>query len=109
MVNGREVFAFTLNEVPKFIHDYIKKIKKKVFFKKYFFHQASGFILDNLARKFDEKLVYKNVKYIGNTTSSSIPISIKLALKSKKIKKGDNLLLCGFGVGLSISIVSLKI
>jgi 3-oxoacyl-[acyl-carrier-protein] synthase-3 len=108
-MNGREVFAFTLNQVPKFIHDYIKKIKKKVFFKKYFFHQASGFILDNLARKFDEKLVYKNVKYIGNTTSSSIPISIKLALKSKKIKKGDNLLLCGFGVGLSISIVSLKI
>ena len=64
---------------------------------------------DNLARKFDKKLIYKNVKYIGNTTSSSIPISIKLALKSKEITKGDDLLLCGFGVGLSISIVSVKI
>ena len=53
--------------------------------------------------------VYKNVKYIGNTTSSSIPISLKLAMKSKDIKKGDDLLLCGFGVGLSISIVSIKI
>lgn len=108
-MNGREVFSFTLNEVPKFIQNYLNNIKKKVKFKKYFFHQASGFILDNLARKFDKKLIYKNIKHIGNTTSSSIPISIKLALKSKKIKKKDNILLCGFGVGLSISIISVKI
>lgn len=109
-MNGREVFAFTLNEVPKFINNYLKKVKKnKNSFKKFFFHQASGFILDNLSRKYGEKLVYKNVKYIGNTTSSSIPISLKLAMKSKAIKKGDDLLLCGFGVGLSISIVSIKI
>jgi len=109
-MNGRDVFAFTLNEVPKLINRYLKNTnKKKIFYKKFFFHQASGFILDNLARKFDKGLIFKNVKYIGNTTSSSIPISLKLALKSKKIKKGDDLLLCGFGVGLSISIVSIKI
>ena len=109
-MNGREVFAFTLNEVPKFINNYLKNIKRsKNFFKKFFLHQASGFILDNLSRKYGKDLVYKNVKYIGNTTSSSIPISLKLALKSKDIKKGDDLLLCGFGVGLSISIVSIKI
>jgi len=109
-MNGREVFAFTLTEVPRFINEYLKKIKKsKNFFKRFFLHQASGFILDNLSRKYGNDLIYKNVKYIGNTTSSSIPISLKLALKSKNIKKGDNILLCGFGVGLSISIVSIKI
>ena len=110
MMNGREVFAFTLNEVPKFIHKYLQKLKRgRNYYKKFFLHQASGFILDNLARKFDKKLIYKNVKNIGNTTSSSIPISLKLALESNSIKKGDDLLLCGFGVGLSISIVSIKI
>tara|TARA_B110000259_G_C13946558_1_gene374984 strand:+ start:142 stop:1050 length:909 start_codon:yes stop_codon:yes gene_type:complete len=109
-MNGSEVFAFTLNEVPKLINQYLKKIKKRKFLiKKFFLHQASGFILDNLARKFNKGLIYKNVKHIGNTTSSSIPISLKLALKSKKIKNGDNLLLCGFGVGLSVSIVSITI
>ena len=37
-MNGREVFAFTLNEVPKFINEYLKKIKKgKNFFKNFFF------------------------------------------------------------------------
>ena len=32
-MNGREVFAFTLTEVPRFINEYLKKIKKS---KKFF-------------------------------------------------------------------------
>ena len=37
----------------------------------------------------------------GNTISSSIPIVVYEAIKCGKAKKGDTILLAGFGVGLS--------
>ena len=38
---------------------------------------------------------------IGNTVSSTIPIALSEAIKIKKVKPGDKILLCGFGTGLS--------
>ena len=38
---------------------------------------------------------------IGNTVSASIPIALKRAEEEGKLHKGDKVLLCGFGVGLS--------
>ena len=108
-MNGKEVFGFTLDEIPKHINKYLKKINRlKNYYRKFFLHQASGIILDNLGRKLDKKLIYKNIKNIGNTTSSSIPISLKIAYQKNEIKKGDDLLLCGFGVGMSLSIASIN-
>jgi len=109
-MKGSDVFAFTLEQVPLNIKKYLKRYKKKIsFFKKIFLHQASGIILDNLKRKLNSDIIYKDIKYIGNTTSSSIPISIANAKRRGKIKKNDNLLLCGFGVGLSLGITSVKL
>ncbi len=106
---GSDVFAFTLEQVPSNIKKYLKRYKKKLsYFKKIFLHQASGVILDNLKRKLKSDKVYKNIKHIGNTTSSSIPISLANAKKQGVIKKNDNLLLCGFGVGLSLGIATIK-
>tara|TARA_Y100000816_G_scaffold117635_1_gene82505 strand:+ start:1584 stop:2306 length:723 start_codon:yes stop_codon:yes gene_type:complete len=106
---GSDVFAFTLEQVPHNINKYLKRYKKKLsYFKKIFLHQASGVILDNLERKLNSSKVFKKIKYIGNTTSSSIPISLAMAKKQGVIKKNDNLLLCGFGVGLSLAIASIK-
>jgi len=107
---GSEVFAFTLEQVPLNINKYLKKYKKKLnFYKKIFFHQASGIILENLKRKLNSNNVYIDIRDIGNTTSSSIPISIANAKKKGEIKNNDNLLLCGFGIGLSIGITSIKL
>jgi 3-oxoacyl-[acyl-carrier-protein] synthase-3 len=109
-MNGTDVFAFTLEQVPLNINKYLKRYKRNLsFYEQVFFHQASGIILENIKKKFNTKKIYKDIKDIGNTTSSSIPISIKNAQKKKIIKKDDNLLLCGFGVGLSLGIVSIKV
>ena len=48
-----------------------------------------------------------DLKY-GNTTSSSIPIALKRAIKKKKIKKGQGNNF-GFGVGLAWGITSVII
>ena len=38
---------------------------------------------------------------VGNTVSASIPIALKDAWDEGKVKRGDRVLLSGFGVGLS--------
>ena len=43
----------------------------------------------------------KSLKYYGNTSSATIPLSIDLAIKEGKIKKDDLILLVGFGGGLA--------
>ena len=59
--------------------------------------------LDSLTKilKIKSDKVYENIGNVGNTVSASIPIAIKDAQQQGKIKKGDKVLLSGFGVGLS--------
>lgn len=45
----------------------------------------------------------------GNTVSSTIPMSLELALERKLIKAGDQVVLVGFGVGLSWGAVLIEV
>ena len=47
-----------------------------------------------------EKLIIE-LDDIGNTVSFSIPIAIKKSIDKGVIKKGDTIMVAGFGVGLS--------
>ena len=44
---------------------------------------------------------YVNLDKYGNTSAATIPIAIDEARNEGKIKKGDRLLLVGFGGGLT--------
>jgi 3-oxoacyl-[acyl-carrier-protein] synthase-3 len=48
-----------------------------------------------------QEKVFNFMEEVGNTISSSIPIVLYEAIKCGKAKKGDTILLAGFGVGLS--------
>ena len=69
----------------------------------FIFHQASKIVIDNIVRRLElpEEKVFRNYQRIGNTVSASIPIALKDAVSEKKIKKGDLVMLIGFGVGYS--------
>lgn len=69
----------------------------------FIFHQASQLVLDSLQKSLDlpSQKVYNNLAQIGNTVSSSLPIAIKDALDQGRIKRGNKILLSGFGVGFS--------
>jgi len=47
-----------------------------------------------------EKFIF-NSEYVGNTVSSTIPISMKKLLEQKAISHDEKIILAGFGVGLS--------
>jgi 3-oxoacyl-[acyl-carrier-protein] synthase-3 len=110
IMSGTSVFNFSINEVTNEVEKFLKKNKiEKKKIKYFLFHQASKIVLDNLNRKLNisKNQTYNNIHKYGNTVSSTLPILIK-DLKKKLIVKED-VLLCGFGVGLSIGICKIKI
>ncbi len=67
----------------------------------FFFHQASKRVLGDIAEALHipQEKIHSTLWNYGNTGAASIPITLDHALKSKKIRKGDRILLCGFGAG----------
>jgi len=110
LMTGTSVFNFSINEVSSDIEKFLRinKIKKSKI--KYFlFHQASKIVLDNLKRKLNitSKQMYGNINKYGNTVSSTLPILLR-DLK-KKTNRKQEVILCGFGVGLSIAICKILV
>ncbi len=111
IMNGAKVLTFAMDVVPKNVNDLLKKIKiskKKI--KKFVFHQASKYILDNINRRLalEKNQVFENYSKVGNTISASIPIALRDASSKRKISANDNIIVAGYGVGLSWGSALLK-
>mgnify|MGYP001264124293 FL=1 len=73
-------------------------------------NQANKRILDKIQSLLDfpkEKMI-TNVENYGNTSAASIPILLDEANKKKLFKKGDILIIAGFGAGFTWSLNILK-
>ena len=73
-------------------------------------HQANFRIIDAAARRIGLPLdkVAINIDEYGNTSSASIPLALEEAVRKGRVKKGDNVLLAGFGSGLTWGATLLK-
>lgn len=101
-MNGAEIFNFTLKSVPSMVRDtLLKNHLEKDEIDLFVFHQANRFMLNHLCKKLKikESKFFINIENIGNTVSSTIPIALCDA-KTAGLLHG-NILLAGFGVGLS--------
>ena len=89
-MDGMGIFAFVNTKVPKQINSLLNdnnfSIKDIDLF---IFHQASKLAIDSLTKilNIDKNKVFTNIDYVGNTVSASIPIALKDATSSGKIKK----------------------
>jgi len=103
-MNGPEIFNFTIQRIPSLIKDVLNKHNLTMEDITYcIFHQANKYMLEYLKKKLkvpDEKFCL-NMKNVGNTVSSTIPIALKDSMDNKIIKEGNLILLVGFGVGYS--------
>lgn len=109
-MDGQEIFMFTLTRVPKMVKDVLAKNHiEKEDVDLFVFHQANKYMLEHLRKKLkiEESKFFINLKKIGNTVSSTIPIALCDAREQNKLH--DNVLLAGFGVGLSYGAVMLHI
>ncbi len=103
-MNGPAVFNFALEVVPKLVKKLLDNVQlKQENIDHFIFHQANAYMLEHIRERMNipEERFIVNVREIGNTTSSSIPIALHGALKEKRIKKGDKVIFVAFGVGLS--------
>jgi|LSQX01.2.fsa_nt_gb 3-oxoacyl-[acyl-carrier-protein] synthase-3 len=111
-MNGNDVFAFTISDVPKTIKEFLEKTNTSVAdYTCLAFHQANKFIHKQLSKKLKADLSKMPMcihKY-GNTSASSIPLLICDTYGNDTTNEEVNFLMAGFGVGLSWGVVSAKI
>lgn len=108
-MNGTEVFSFGISEVPKEIKKFLTHFELDIATIDYaFFHQANKFMNEMIRKKIGlskEQVPYSLHKF-GNTSSATVPLT--MATLGDDIKD-KNVMMCGFGVGLSIGILQTKI
>jgi len=71
--------------------------------KHYVFHQANLYMLREIQKRLslEDKQMVIDMALYGNTVSASIPIAYKNLLIASRPARGDLVVFCGFGVGLS--------
>jgi 3-oxoacyl-[acyl-carrier-protein] synthase III len=110
-MDGAHIFDFTRNRVPALISDLLTLSGKTADDYAYFiFHQANEYLIKALASKARINLakVPFSIRAFGNTGAASVPLTLALAGPPKKANTYDVMLL-GFGVGLSWGGVSLSL
>lgn len=111
-MNGPAIFNFTIEKVPALVKATLEKNKITLEDIDYVvFHQANKYMLEYLRKKIKipvEKF-YINMLLTGNTVSATIPIALNDAMNGDLIKKGDKILLVGFGVGYSWSATVIQL
>lgn len=109
-MNGGEIFSFTLMEVPKMVRQTLDNNNLTIDdINLFVFHQANRFMLNHLRKKLkiEDNKFFLNLENVGNTVSSTVPIALVDA-KNAGLLNG-NILIAGFGVGLSWGACVLKI
>ena len=103
-MNGPEIFNFTIENIPGLVKEIlIKNNLSEEDVDYYIFHQANKFMLNYLRKKIKipENKFFINILNTGNTVSATIPIALHECLKNDLVKKGNKVVLVGFGVGYS--------
>ena len=104
VLDGMDVFSFGISQAPKTVNKLIEKFEiDKESIHHFVFHQANLMMNKMIVKKLKlpvEKVPY-SLKEFGNTSSTTIPLTIVTALKETLTNTNQDLIICGFGVGLS--------
>jgi 3-oxoacyl-[acyl-carrier-protein] synthase-3 len=103
-MDGREVFRFAVHVIADSIREAVGKAGLTMADVSLIVpHQANQRILSAAARALNvsETLFYSNVAKYGNTSAASIPIALCEAEREGRMKPNDNIVMVGFGGGLT--------
>ncbi len=103
-MDGRSVFKWAVRMLADTIELVLEKSGMTVHdISQFVLHQANVRIINAAADQLgipQEKL-FVNLDRYGNTSAGSIPIALDEACREGKIHRGDAILMCGFGAGLT--------
>ena len=103
-MNGREIFKFAVKAFPETVENVLKQGNITPDDVDLFIpHQANVRIIESIAKRFKQPMdkFFVNLQKYGNTSGASVPIAIDEANKEGKLKKGDKIVIVGFGGGLT--------
>lgn len=110
-MNGGEIFNFTVETIPQMMSDVMQKNNvDKANIDYYLFHQANKYMLSTIRKlcQIPVEKFYIDLENTGNTVSSTILIGLRDCIDNRTITPGMNVLVAGFGVGLSWGATVLK-
>jgi 3-oxoacyl-[acyl-carrier-protein] synthase-3 len=110
-MQGREVFRFATRVLPQSVGEALTAANMTVDDIDVLIpHQANTRIIDHAVRrlKVADSVVFSNVERYGNTSAASIPVALCEAIEEGLVRPGSNVVLSGFGAGLSWGTVIWK-
>ncbi|HAT4308019.1 TPA: ketoacyl-ACP synthase III [Clostridium perfringens] len=111
-MNGREIFKFATKVMEESIVDILEKENIKIEeIDAIIPHQANLRIIDYVGKRLGipRKKFVTNLQNYGNTSGASIPIALCEAIDDGKVKRGDNIIMVGFGGGLTWGAALIKL
>lgn len=103
-MDGKAVFKWAVRLVADTINDVLRQGRLNTSDIRLFVaHQANVRIISAAAEAlgFSADQVFVNLDRYGNTSAASIPLALDEASAAGRFRRGDHLLLCGFGAGLA--------
>jgi 3-oxoacyl-[acyl-carrier-protein] synthase-3 len=103
-MNGSKIFEFAVDVVPSSVLNLLSKANISLDqISLFVFHQANAYLLEEIRRRLaiPREKFQITIRHCANTVSSTIPIALKHAELEGKLRRGDTIMLVGFGVGYS--------
>ncbi len=110
-MDGREVFRFATHIINESIREALDKAGLTIADVALIVpHQANQRIFAAAARGLNipESMFYSNIHRYGNTSAASIPLALCEAEKDGRLKPNDNIVMIGFGGGLTWGAMVIK-
>jgi 3-oxoacyl-[acyl-carrier-protein] synthase-3 len=118
-MNGRRLYQYALENVPKVIKSALDKLKLHVNdVKKVLIHQANGKMDDAILKRLfnlygvhdiPESVMPMTISWLGNSSVATVPTLLDMVMKGEmkghSITSGDNLVLASVGAGMNINSV----
>ncbi|MBO5372761.1 MAG: ketoacyl-ACP synthase III [Lachnospiraceae bacterium] len=103
-MNGQEVYKFAVKTVPKAILEAVEKAGLTVEdIDLFVIHQANMRIIESVSKRLKVSMdkFPTSLEECGNISAGSVPILLDKVNKKGMLKKGDKVVLAGFGGGLT--------
>lgn len=103
-MNGQEVYKFAVRTVPKAVAQVVEEAGMSMDeIDLFLLHQANYRIIEAAAKRLGQPMEKfpTNLQECGNISAASVPILLDEVNRRGMIKKGDKIVLAGFGAGLT--------
>jgi 3-oxoacyl-[acyl-carrier-protein] synthase-3 len=110
-MDGQAVFRFAVETLPRGIETVIANAKITLDeIDAFICHQANQRIITSAAKRLGAPIerFFVNLEKYGNTSAASVPLALDEAARQGFIKRGDKIILSGFGGGLTAGTILMQ-